>query len=79
MLRTLASRWNKEKFTCYEVKIQDREKASRIFHSTPNGVLMAHTEWLPGVQLRHFSPTCAVHMEERIVGAGGCPVVVAQW
>ena len=36
---------------------------------------MAHTEWLPSVQLRHFVTTCTV----RIVGAGGCPVVVAQW
>ena len=25
---------------------------------------MAHTEWLLGVQLRHFSPTCAVLMED---------------
>ena len=25
---------------------------------------MAHTEWLPGVRLRHFSPTCAVHIED---------------
>ena len=40
-------------------------------------VLTAHTEWLPGVQLRHFSPTYAVHIED--CGAGGCPVVVAQW
>ena len=23
-----------------------------------------HAEWLPGVQLRHFSPTCAVHIED---------------
>ena len=35
-----------------------------IFQSTPHGVLTAHTEWLPGVQLRHFSPTCAVHIED---------------
>ena len=27
----------------------------RIFRSTPNRVQMAHTEWLPGVRLRHFS------------------------
>ena len=25
----------------------------RIFRSTPNGVLTAHAEWLPGVRLRH--------------------------
>ena len=49
-----------------------------IFRSTPNGVLMAHNEWLPGVRLRHFSPTCAVHIED-IVGAGDFPVVIAQW
>ena len=30
----------------------------RIFWSTPNRVLMAHTEWLP------FSTTCAVHVED---------------
>ena len=24
---------------------------------------MAHTEWLPGVSLGHFSTTCAVHIE----------------
>ena len=28
----------------------------RIFRSTPNGVLMAHSEWLPGVRLRHSVP-----------------------
>ena len=31
--------------------------------STPNGILTADSEWLPGVWLRHFSPTCAVHIE----------------
>ena len=36
----------------------------RIFRSTPNGVLMAHAEWLPGVWLRHFSTICAVHIED---------------
>ena len=30
---------------------------------TPVRVLMAYTEWLPGVWLRHFSTTCAVHIE----------------
>ena len=74
----LASRWNKEKFRCYEPKIEESGNSllmERIFRLTPNGVLTVHTEWLPGVQLRHFGPTCAVHW---IVGAGGCPVVVAQ-
>ena len=37
----------------------------RIFQSIPNRVLMVHTEWLPSVRLRHFSPTCAVlHIED---------------
>ena len=31
-------------------------------------------EWLPSVQLRHFSSSCAV---QRSVKAGGCPVIVA--
>ena len=31
----------------------------RIFRLTLNGVLMAHAEWLLGVQLRHFSTTYA--------------------
>ena len=35
-----------------------------IFQSTPNRVLMAHAEWLPGVQLRHSVTTCAVHIED---------------
>ena len=35
---------------------------------TSNGVLTAHAGWLSGVQLRHFSPTCAVHIE----ACGGC-------
>ena len=25
---------------------------------------MVHTKWLPGVWLRHFSPACAVHIED---------------
>ena len=28
----------------------------RIFQLTPNGVLMAHTEWLPSVWVRHSVP-----------------------
>ena len=28
----------------------------RIFRSNPNRVLMAHTEWLLGVQLKHSVP-----------------------
>ena len=48
----------------------------RIFKLTPNGVLTAHTEWLPGVRLRHFSTICAVYI--KIVGVGGCLVVIAQ-
>ena len=65
----------KEKFRYYEAKIEESKKPAvirkplsmssllmeRIFQSTP---LTAHAEWLPGVQLRHFSPTCAVHIED---------------
>ena len=36
----------------------------KLYRLTPNGVLTAHTEWLPGVWLRHFSTTCAVHIED---------------
>ena len=52
-----------------------------IFQLTPNGVLTAHTEWLPGVRLRHFSTTCAVYTE----GCGGwwlsgcCSSVAEHW
>ena len=35
---------------CYEVTME--EKNSSRWESTSNGVLMAHAEWLPGVQLR---------------------------
>ena len=45
--------------------------------STPNRVLTAHTEWLPAVRLRHSVPP--VQYIYRIVRAGGCPAVVAQW
>ena len=31
---------------------------------TPNGVLTAHTEWLLGVRLGHFSTTCALFIED---------------
>ena len=31
--------------------------AERIFRSTPNRVLTAHTEWLTGVRLRHSVPS----------------------
>ena len=36
----------------------------RYFRSTPNGVLTAHTEWLPDcVELiASFSPTCALYI-----------------
>ena len=50
----------------------------RIFRSTPNGVLTAHTEWLPGVATEAFqSHLCSTY--RGLWGAGGCPVVVAQW
>ena len=31
---------------------------------SPNRVLTAHTEWLPGVQLKHFSLTCPLRIED---------------
>ena len=40
----------------------------------PNRILKALTEWLPGVQLRHFSTICAVHIEDC-----GCLAVMAQY
>ena len=49
----------------------------RIFWSTPNGVLTAHTEWLPGMRLRHSVPP--VQYILRIVRVGGHPAVVAWW
>ena len=38
----------------------------RIFWSTPNEVLMAHTEWLPGVRLGHSVPPVQyiLHIED---------------
>ena len=36
----------------------------RIFRLTPNGVLTAYTEWLPGVRLRHSAP----HIEDCELG-----------
>ena len=47
----------------------------RILRSTPNGVLMAHTEWLLDVRLRHFSTTCAVYIED----CEGLVVVRLSW
>ena len=38
---------------------------------------MAHTEWLPGVRLRHLVPP--VQYMQRIVTVGGHPAVVTQW
>ena len=35
MLGTLASRWNKQKFRCYEAKIEESEKASSHRESNP--------------------------------------------
>ena len=37
----------------------------RIFRSTPNGVLMVHSEWwLPRVETEAFNTTCAVYGED---------------
>ena len=38
----------------------------RIFQLTPNGGLMAHTEWLPDVRLRHFSTSHATYLRTYI-------------
>ena len=46
----------------------------KSFRSTPNGVLTAHAEWLPGVRLRHSVPP--VQYIKRIVRVGGGPAVV---
>ena len=35
LLRTLASRWNKQKFRCYEAKIEESEKAGSRRESNP--------------------------------------------
>ena len=37
--------------------------ATTAYKKFPNGVLTAHTEWLPGVRLRHSTTTCAVHTD----------------
>ena len=42
----------------------------RIFQTTP-------TEWLPGVQLKYSVPL--VQYTQKVVKAGGCLVVIAQW
>ena len=50
MLRTLASRWNKEKFRCYGAKIEESEKGASRRESNP-GHLACAEDWLhkPGV------------------------------
>ena len=43
----------------------------------------SHNEWLLGMQLWHFSTTCAAYKKKRIVKAVSCPVVIVavaeQW
>ena len=41
MLRTLASRWNKQKFRCYEAKIEESEKAGSRWESNPGHLACA--------------------------------------
>ena len=41
MLRTLASRWNKQKFRCYEAKIEESEKAGSRRESNPGHLACA--------------------------------------
>ena len=50
-----------------------------IFWSTPNGVLMAHTEWLPGVQLRHFSTTSTIYRLWGLVVSSCRGLVAERW
>ena len=45
----------------------------RIFQSTPNGVLIARTEWLLSVQMRYFITTSAVQTY------GGLQGLVVVW
>ena len=46
---------------------------------SPNRVLTAHTEWLLGVRLRHFSTTCALDIYEGwCLGLSGCHSSVAE-
>ena len=41
VLRTLASRWNKQKFRCYEAKIEESEKAGSCWESNPGHLACA--------------------------------------
>ena len=41
LLRTLASRWNKQKFRCYEAKIEESEKAGSRRESNPGHLACA--------------------------------------
>ena len=41
MLKTLASRWNKQKFRCYEAKIEESEKAGSRRESNPGHLACA--------------------------------------
>ena len=53
-----------------------------ISWSTPNKVLTVHTEWLPGVRLRHsIIIICAVHIYRRLceLVIGCCSWVTEHW
>ena len=41
VLRTLASRWNKQKFRCYEAKIEESEKAGSRLELNPGHLACA--------------------------------------
>ena len=71
MLRASCLKLEINELACYEAKKEESEKAGNHRESnpghlwlTPNRVLTAHTEWLSGVRLRHFSTTCAVYIED---------------
>ena len=60
---------NKQKFRCYEAKIEESEKAGSRRESNPGHLACAASalplhELRQVLQLRHFSPTCAVHIED---------------
>ena len=56
LLRTLASRWNKEKFRCYEAQIEESEKAGSCRESLSGCRSSVAEHWLhkPGVSWVRF-------------------------
>ena len=73
MLRTLASRWNKEKLRCYEAKIEESEKSGSHRESNP-GHLACAASALPGlwVQIVPPSHSCAAPCLKHLFCKGAC-------